>query len=152
MHHITHRIGIKAPAAQIYQALATLDGLASWWTEDVRGSTQPGGSLEFCFHTPSGELLGRMVMQVQKAQPPVALQWLCTEGPQEWLGTNIGFELTEQDQQTTVVFGHRNWREPSETSAHCSMKWATFLLSLKALLETGVGRPAPNDLKIDNWN
>ena len=35
---------------------------------------------------------------------------------------------------------------------HCSMKWATFLLSLKELAETGKGRPSPEDLKIDNWN
>jgi len=32
------------------------------------------------------------------------------------------------------------------------MKWATFLLSLKDLVETGKGKPAPDDLKIDNWN
>jgi hypothetical protein len=32
------------------------------------------------------------------------------------------------------------------------MKWATFLLSLRELLETGKGRPSPDDLKIDNWN
>ena len=36
--------------------------------------------------------------------------------------------------------------------AHCSMKWATFLLSLKELVETGRGKPSPEDLKIDNWN
>jgi len=32
------------------------------------------------------------------------------------------------------------------------MKWATFLLSLRALAETGKGKPSPGDLKIDNWN
>ncbi len=29
------------------------------------------------------------------------------------------------------------------------MKWATFLLSLKDYVETGRGRPFPNDLKIE---
>jgi hypothetical protein len=53
---------------------------------------------------------------------------------------------------TIVVFGHRNWREPAEFMAHCSMKWAVFLMSLRELLETGTGRPAPGDVKIDNWN
>jgi hypothetical protein len=33
--------------------------------------------------------------------------------------------------------------------AHCSMKWATFMLSLKDLLEKGKGRPSPNDLHIN---
>jgi hypothetical protein len=44
------------------------------------------------------------------------------------------------------------WREAVEFTAHCSMKWATFLLSLRAFVETGNGKPAPDDLKIDNWN
>ena len=36
--------------------------------------------------------------------------------------------------------------------AHCSTKWATFLLSLRDLAETGQGRPAPHDLRIGNWH
>jgi hypothetical protein len=31
---------------------------------------------------------------------------------------------------------------------HCSTKWATFLLSLRGLLERSDGRPIPQDLKI----
>jgi hypothetical protein len=31
---------------------------------------------------------------------------------------------------------------------HCSTKWATFLLSLRDLLETGRAHPTPNDIKI----
>jgi hypothetical protein len=34
---------------------------------------------------------------------------------------------------------------------HCSTKRGVFLMSLKALLETGKGAPEPNDIKIDNW-
>ena len=36
--------------------------------------------------------------------------------------------------------------------AHCSTKWATFLLSLRDLVETGQGQPSPDDLKISNWH
>jgi hypothetical protein len=28
---------------------------------------------------------------------------------------------------------------------------SVFLLSLKSLLETGKGAPAPNDIKLDSW-
>jgi hypothetical protein len=31
---------------------------------------------------------------------------------------------------------------------HCTTKWATSLLSLKAFIETGKGRPAPNDVQV----
>jgi hypothetical protein len=70
----------------------------------------------------------------------------------EWIGTDVTFSLSQADGQTVIVFGHRNWREAVEFTAHCSMKWATFLLSLRELVETGRGRPSPDDLKIDNWN
>ena len=36
---------------------------------------------------------------------------------------------------------------PSEFMAHCSARWAYFLLSLKSLVETGKGTPFPEDLK-----
>jgi hypothetical protein len=39
-----------------------------------------------------------------------------------------------------------------EFMGHCSTKWATFLLSLRDLVETGQGKPAPHDLKISNWH
>ncbi len=38
MAEIHHRIGIKASAERIYQALTTNEGLASWWTNDVTGA------------------------------------------------------------------------------------------------------------------
>ena len=152
MVDIIHRIGIKSPVSQVYTALTTLDGLAGWWTEEVRGDTRVGGRIEFSFRTKSGDLLGRMVMDVQKLGADKEVRWRCVEGPEEWIGTDITFQLSEQDVQTIVLFGHRNWREAVEATAHCSMKWATFLLSLREYVETGTGKPSPHDLKIDNWN
>ena len=35
-------------------------------------------------------------------------------------------------------------------SAEAIASW--FLMSLKLLVETGQGNPAPNDVKIDHWN
>jgi len=78
MIDIRHRIGIREPQERVHQALATADGVASWWTGDVRGDAVP-------------------------------------------------FE------------------------AHCSTKWAYFLLGLKSLLEGGQATPYPGDLKISSW-
>ncbi len=73
-------------------------------------------------------------------------------GPPEWIGTTISFTLSESGARTVILFRHADWRECSEFTAHCSMKWATFLLSLRAFVETGAGSPSPDDLKIDDWN
>lgn len=152
MADILHRIGIKSPENQVYQALSSLEGLSHWWTEDVEGDDQIGGKIDFTFRTETGDLLGNMVMEVQELNAPTAVRWRCVDGPPEWIGTDVTFELSEQDDQTIVLFGHRNWQEAGEFTSHCSTKWATFLLSLRDYVETGTGKPSPHDLKIDNWN
>jgi len=152
MVDIIHRIGIKFPTTQVYKALTSLEGLAQWWTEEIQGDGQIGGKIEFCFRSNTGELLGKMVMEVRELNADKSVGWRCVDGPAEWIGTDITFHLSQQDNQTIVLFGHRNWREAVEFTSHCSMKWATFLLSLREYVETGKGKPSPHDLKIDNWN
>ena len=152
MTDIIHRIGIKSPAAQVYKALSTIEGLANWWTEEVEGDERIGGKIEFTFRSKAGEEIGKMVMEVQELNPQKDVRWRCVEGPAEWIGTDITFQLSNRTDQTIIIFGHRNWREAVEFTAHCSMKWAVFLLSLREYVETGKGKPSPHDLKIDNWN
>jgi len=152
MVDIIHRIGIKSSVAKVYKALSTIDGLAHWWTNDVEGDEKIGGKIEFTFRSKTGDEIGKMIMEVQKLNDQKEVQWRCTDGPAEWIGTDITFQLSQQDDQTIMIFGHRNWREQVEFTAHCSMKWAVFLLSLREYVETGKGKPSPNDLKIDNWN
>ena len=152
MVHIIHRIGIKASSSQVYNALSTIKGLAGWWTENVEGDEQIGGKITFRFHAPSGEEIGAMIMEVRELTPDIKVQWHCIDGPPEWIGTDITFELSEHNDQTIIIFAHRNWREEVEFKAHCSMKWAVFLLSVRDYVETGNGSPSPHDVKIDNWN
>ena len=152
MVDIIHRIGIKSSPAQVYKALSTIEGLAHWWTEEVEGDEQIGGKIEFTFRSETGDIKGKMAMEVKEYNPQKDVRWRCVDGPAEWIGTDITFELSQQDDQTIIIFGHRNWRDAVEFTAHCSMKWAVFLLSLREYVETGKGKPSPHDLKIDNWN
>jgi uncharacterized protein YndB with AHSA1/START domain len=152
MVSIIHRIGIRSAPGNVYNAISTIKGLANWWTEEVAGDEHVGGKIKFTFRTTAGEIKGEMVMEVKALDPGKTVKWQCVEGPGEWLGTEITFDLSEQDGQTIIIFGHRNWREAVEFTAHCSMKWAVFLLSLRDYAETGKGKPSPGDIKIDNWN
>jgi uncharacterized protein YndB with AHSA1/START domain len=152
MVDITHRIGIRAPAAKVYEALATAQGVAGWWTRDTTGTAATGGTLTSRFLHGDGKEIGRMVYQMTQLDPNREVRWRFTDGPPEWIGTDATFQLTQDGDMTILIFGHRNWKEPVEFMAHCSMKWAVFLMSLRELVETGKGKPAPEDLKIDNWN
>lgn len=152
MVNIIHRIGIRASAEKVYKAFATIEGLSNWWTDETTGDEKIGGKIKFTFRTVTGDIKGEMQMEVKEMKPSQRVSWQCIEGPGEWIGTEITFDLSQQDDQTILLFGHRNWREAVEFTAHCSMKWAVFLLSLREYVETGKGKPSPHDLKIDNWN
>jgi uncharacterized protein YndB with AHSA1/START domain len=152
MVDIIHKIGIKAPIDKVYGAVATVAGIAGWWTRQTSGESKPGSDVQVRFLTPAGAELGSMKFELAELKPSKEVHWRFKSGPAEWVGTDVTFTLSQDGDMTVVIFGHRNWREAVEFMAHCSMKWATFLLSLKQLVETGRGRPAPEDLKIDNWN
>src|SRR5262245_51847974 len=142
MVDIIHRIGIKATPTQVYAALATVDGVAGWWTRYTAGESRVGGALTVSFRDRGSEVeKGRMTLEVTKLDPGKEVVWRVKDGPEEWIGTDVTFSLVEDGACTVVDFGHRNWREAVEFTAHCSMKWATFLLSLRELVETGSGRP-----------
>ena len=152
MVDIIHRVGINAPPKRVYAAVATVEGVAGWWTQDATGVSDVGGTLTFRFQSPTGDEIGKFEMEVLELIPDKKVRWRVKSGPEEWVGTDIEFSLSQEGDYTVVLFGHRNWREAVEFMAHCSMKWATFMLSLRELVETGKGRPSPIDLKIDNWN
>lgn len=152
MANIIHRVGFKAEAKKVYQALSTISGLANWWTEKTSGKSEVGGEITFTFETLKGEVVGEMKMKVTNLDPNKKVEWVCLAGPPDWIGTNFTFELSTQDDYTILIFGHRNWKEESESKAHCNMKWGVFMMSLKDYIEKGKGKPSPSDIKIDNWN
>jgi uncharacterized protein YndB with AHSA1/START domain len=146
MVDILHRVGIEAPLARVFAAFSTKEGLAGWWTETVTGDDRLGGVLVFHFGTESFN-----EMKVTALVPNQLVAWECSGGPPEWVGTRLTFELKENGGETVVLFAQRGWKEPVEFMHACSTKWATFLLSAKALVETGRGAPYPYDPKISRW-
>jgi uncharacterized protein YndB with AHSA1/START domain len=147
MVDILHRIGIKGSSLEnVYQALATREGLAAWWTNDTQGESRLDGVLQFRFEK------GGFDMKVLELRPEERVVWRVVDGPPEWIGTKVVWDVKREGDHIIVLFKHEGWKEPGEMMHHCSTKWAVFLLSLKSLLETGKGAPEPHDLKIDNWN
>jgi uncharacterized protein YndB with AHSA1/START domain len=141
---IRHRVVMSAPLDRVYSAIATKDGLSDWWTRDgVRGDSKEGSAVEFYFGQPEPAA----VMEVTQLDPAGRVRWSCVGGADEWVGTELTFELTSKNDETVVLFTHADWRDPNEFMAHCSARWAYFLLSLKSLVETGKGTPSPEDLK-----
>lgn len=147
MVDILHRVGMKSASLdEVYAALTTLEGLSGWWATDTKGQTEVGGILEFRFEP------GGFDMLVLELNPAESVLWEVTDGPAEWIGTTVRWDLKQEGDYTIVLFAHEGWQEPVEFLYHCSTKWATFLVSLKQLVETGTGAPEPYDLKISDWH
>jgi len=152
MVNIIHRIGIKASPNKVYEALSTTNGISSWWTKDTSGISEIGQNIVVTFRTPEDNEVGNMTIEVLDLKKDQTVHWKFITGPEEWIGTEVVFDIRQEEAYTIVIFNHINWAEEVEFKAHCSMKWATFMLSLKNLIETGTGNPSPFDVKIDNWN
>lgn len=147
MVDILHRVGVaKASATEVYEALTTVDGLAGWWTDQTTGDPEVGGTLEFRF------IPGGFDMEVVELEPARRVRWQVSDGPDEWIGTHVTFDLSDVDGYTIVLFKHEGWEQPGEFMHHCSTKWASYLLSLKQFVETGTGAPAPRDVMISDWH
>jgi uncharacterized protein YndB with AHSA1/START domain len=136
----------SASVDDVYAALTTLEGLSGWWATDTTGHPDVGGTLAFRFGP------GGFDMVVRELTPGKGVVWEVTDGPAEWIGTTVRWDLKQDGDYAIVLFAHQGWREPVEFMYHCSTKWATFLVSLKQLVETGTGAPDPHDLQISNWH
>lgn len=145
MEAIIHRIGVACAPSEIYNALTTDKGLSQWWTNDTSGAGEVGSTIQFRFNGMGPDF------QVIELQPDVLVRWKHSgEVPGPWIGTEVSFQMKHEGNQTYVLFLHSNWQERTDFMGHCSTKWATFLLSLKEAIETGKGKPFPNDIHIDH--
>ena len=148
MPDIRHRVGITAPADEVYEALSTRDGLARWWTRDVRGESSVGSALSFYFGSKTEP---GAVMEVTELAPSERVTWKCSDGASEWVGTELRFELKPGGEgETVILFTHADWREPVEFMHHCSTRWAYFLIGLKHGLEEDAWSPYPDDDRVSS--
>ena len=142
MSEIKQIINIRGKEQDVYKALSTIDGLSNWWTSTTSGDSTVGGKIDFRFNK------HLCTMRVSALEPGRRVAWDCIEPNSEWTGTKLSFDLKGKDGVTVLTFGHKEWKEASDFFGHCSMKWATFLLSLKQYVETGTGAPFPKDLAV----
>ncbi len=146
MPDILHKIGIQSSVDDTYKALTSRAGLAAWWTRDTLDDSRTGGVVRFRFSGGQG-----FDMKVLELDPSRRVLWQVVDGPEDWIGTRVSFDLAQEDDYAVVRFKHEGWKAPVDFMHHCSTKWGMFLLSLKSMIEKGTGTPWPNDIKIDKW-
>lgn len=138
-------IDLAAAPRQVYEAIATADGVRSWWTdgtlaEEVGGS----GRLEFG--------AGWTELRVEKLVPDREVEWSCIaqhiehfDPTDEWVGTRIHFRLSplEGGTRTHLEFAHEGLAGLG-CEEMCTKGWGHYIgTSLRGLVERGEGAAGP---------
>lgn len=136
MADIKHFVVIKAPVSKVYAAITEQKGLASWWTTYTIAKPQIDFINEFKFDTGYHNK-----MKVTKLETNKLVCWDCIGGDKEWVGTEIKFEIAEENGHTQLMFTHANWAAQTLFYANCNFHWGGYLKSLKDYCEKGKGMP-----------
>ena len=113
-------------------AFTSPGGLDAWWTKSCSGQPALGSQYELGF---GPNFNWRAV--VSRCTPNAEFELQLTSADADWLGTRVGFALTETNGATQVQFHHIGWPHENEhyrLSCYC---WAMYLRLLRRYVEAG---------------
>lgn len=134
MAEIVHRFRVNAAPAEVLRAVREQALRVAFWPIETKISMRATSEAPPC----------RITREHDVASGSVSLAWACLDGPPEWVGTLVSFDVAPEGDETVVRFAHRNWRASTDFMAQCATSWARVLLDLKSQLEV----PEPDDLLI----
>lgn len=143
MADILHHFPINGSARNVFDAITTPQGLDSWWTNECEAT--PGAGAQYKLDFGSGY---EWSATVSLWSPVSKFELKLTEADTDWLGTRVGFQLSETGGVTAVRFHHLDWAQAKEhyqTSCFC---WAMYLRLLKRYVEFGEVVPYEHRLNV----
>lgn len=132
---IVHSVTIETTPGRLYDAITTQNGLAGWWTPKVEASPTVGALNQFRFEGTT------LQFRVDRLDPGCHVTWSSIQGPPDWEGTRVLFDITPQGDIVSLRFRHAGFASYDGSFGVTSYSWAQYLRSLKLLLETGEGEP-----------
>jgi uncharacterized protein YndB with AHSA1/START domain len=132
MGDIFHDVPIRAPIDRVFRAVATPEGLDTWWTKRSAGRPAIGEAYELSFG-PEFEWRATVTRYSQDAEFELQL----VRADPDWVGTKVRLVLESRAPITWVRFAHLGWPQVNEhyrVSCHC---WAMYLRVLRRSLEHG---------------
>ena len=126
---------------EVFHAVNNVRG---WWSGEIEGNTKTLND-EFSYRSGKFHFSKQKLIEVV---PEKKVVWLVTESQlnfvknkNEWTGTKIYFEISEQDTKTQLRFTHRGLIPGIECFGGCSNAWGKLIQqSLFSLITTGKGK------------
>ena len=145
--HYTRTISVDATPEEVYFALTT--GFENWWTSCNGGFGRVGDRVRFVF-PPN---VSYWTFEAKTLKPNETVELECIEAHHkivdkplasetEWLGSVAQWQIEARSTHTDVRFTHRGLSPDLDCYEVCEAGWNLFFAdSLKAYLDTGVGKP-----------
>ena len=137
MASIKKQIEIQSTPAQLFEAIISERAIKAWWTTDVEIEPAEGEFVDLGFY----ERAIVIRFRIEALRPHSMIKWVCLAGPEEYLKSEIVFEISSSDPWVTLTFEHSGLGGSDEFITHATQSWERVLNSLKSYVETGQGRP-----------
>jgi uncharacterized protein YndB with AHSA1/START domain len=146
MQNFTTDFTVEQSPEQVFTAITDV---RAWWSGNIEGATDQLGA-EFTYRY---EQVHYSKQRISELTPGRRVVWQVldayldfTDDPQEWVGSEIIFEVTPEADRTAVRFSHVGLTPEVECYDKCSAAWGFYINgSLRRLLTTGEGAPNPTD-------
>lgn len=137
MPAIVKELTIATTPERIYNALTLQDQIVLWWANEASLKPEVGSLAEMRFKPPAGTLK----FEIAGLKTGEQVRWISRQGPPQWLGTGVIWQLTTIQDGTRLRFTHEGFAQIDEVYNQTSTNWEYFLESLKSYLEKGKGTP-----------
>jgi len=124
-----------------------INNVRGWWSGEVQGDTDTLGAA-FSYRVPE---VHYSKQKITEFVPHKRVVWHVTEAElafikdkDEWIGTDIVFEIAKKGGKTEVRFTHAGLVPPFECYDACSNAWGLLVGgNLRNLITTGKAQPSP---------
>lgn len=137
MKKIIHHLQIKVAPEQVFDAIATGQGLSRWWSKVVEAEERVGGLVRFTFIADFNPH-----MQITALDRPKAVGWRCVGGHEAWADNTFRFAIGAEGDGASLHFTQDYARELSdEQYGIYNYNWGFYLESLRNYCEGDRGKP-----------
>jgi len=143
-HNYTTTFTVDQSPEEVFAAINNVRG---WWSEAIDGATdKPGAAFNYHYLD-----IHRATFKVTEFVPNEKVVWHVLDtyfnfikDKNEWIGTDIVFEIAPKGDKTEVCFTHVGLVPAYECYGVCSNAWGSYISgSLRDLITTGKGQPNP---------
>lgn len=130
-------------------AFNAVKNVRAWWSVEIEGHTDKLYET-FFYHYKDVHLcklkLIELIPNKKLVYQVLDNQFNFIKAKSEWVNTRLIFEISREDDQTSVHFTHEGLVPEYECYTVCNDAWTSYIQgSLHSLITTGTGKPNPKE-------